>query len=94
MFRVNDDGVTEADPVISLFLISYYILANVVLLNVVVAVLLDEFLSNILREQQQQAKRIADENSKRRITGCLDCLSQQLCGFDNETVVLFVLWRR
>jgi hypothetical protein len=85
IFHVNEEGIRETEPSIGFFFISYYILGNIVLLNVVIAVLLDEFLANVFRESEARDKKIEAENAKRRITGCLDCLSQQLTGFDDAS---------
>jgi hypothetical protein len=46
---------------IALFFVSFILIANVLLLNVVVAVLLDEFLANVERE-----KRLCLPNSESR----------------------------
>lgn len=42
----NDDGSPKTKPDIALFFVSYIIIGNIVLLNVVVAVLLDEFIAS------------------------------------------------
>jgi hypothetical protein len=41
----------------------------VTLLNVVVAVLLDEFIATVVREKEAHALRVEAENDKRRIKG-------------------------
>ena len=42
----NDDGTANTKPDIAFFFVSYIIVGNIVLLNVVVAVLLDEFIAS------------------------------------------------
>ena len=41
----------------ALFFISYLFIASIVLLNVVVAVLLDEFISSVTREKEEKVSR-------------------------------------
>ena len=47
------------NPVISLFFVSYWLVGNVLLLNVVVAVLLDDFIANVDREKHAAARCIS-----------------------------------
>jgi len=59
------------------------VIANIVLMNVVVAVLLDEFISSVGREKDAAAFITELENAKRRITGVLDPITMQLTGFES-----------
>jgi len=70
---------------------------SVTLLNVVVAVLLDEFIATVVREKEAHALRVEAENDKRRIKGVLDPLTQKLCAFeDGENLLERIddLWKR
>lgn len=85
MFVENErTGVKQTDSALAFFFVSYFILANIILLNVVVAVLLDEFVSNVVREQAMQQDILEKQNAKRRITGVLDPITQQLTGFESK----------
>lgn len=67
------------------------------MLNVVVAVLLDEFIATVVREKEAHALRVEAENDKRRIKGVLDPLTQKLCAFeDGENLLERIddLWHR
>ena len=55
----DDQGRSLMKPGLALFFISYFILANIVLLNVVVAVLLDEFVANVVRLCAQLARDLS-----------------------------------
>mmetsp|Transcript_16679 Transcript_16679/g.55540 ORF Transcript_16679/g.55540 Transcript_16679/m.55540 type:complete len:677 (-) Transcript_16679:706-2736(-) len=70
---------------IALFFVSYVLIAGVVLINVVIAVLLDEFISSIQREKQEIERQEKIEEEKRkaltRSNGILDPLSSHLSHF-------------
>eukprot|EP00960_Hanusia_phi_P006656 190222-Hanusia_phi.AAC.8 len=79
---------TQFDYWTSFFFVSYVLIAGVFLINVVVAVLLDEFISSIQAEKAQieAANREQDEKEKelRRSKSVLDPLSSHLSLFVNE----------
>ena len=80
MFYV--DGEVDSDVVF--FFVSYIFLATAVLFNVVIAVLLDEFISFIAHEKETAARLRDAEMEKMRITSPLDPLTQTLTAFDDE----------
>jgi len=84
MFIQDDNGVPQTEPWVTFFFVSYYVIANIVLMNVVVAVLLDEFISSVGREKDAAALVKELENAKRRITGVLDPITMQLTGFESR----------
>ena len=49
MFVLDDTNTKKTDTGVAFFFVSYLCLCSIVLLNVVVAVLLDEFISSVLR---------------------------------------------
>jgi hypothetical protein len=69
---------------VSLFFVSYIFIAGIVLFNVVVAVLLDEFLKYIQIEKERELKNREAALSKSQITGCLDELTKTLALFRDE----------
>jgi len=77
-------GVTKTDPSVTFFFVSYFIIGNIVFLNVVIAVLLDEFISTVQREKEAAAVELEKENAKRRLTGVLDPITTQLQAFDSR----------
>jgi len=84
VFIQDDNGVPQTEPSVTFFFVSYYVIANIVLMNVVVAVLLDEFISSVGREKDAAALIMELENAKRRITGVLDPITMQLTGFESK----------
>jgi len=83
LFNENADGHVETDPGIALFFISYVLIGNVLLLNVVVAVLLDEFIANVQREKDAANEIKRKEAEKRRITGVLDPITATLTDYQD-----------
>jgi ATP/ADP translocase len=69
-------GKTEAG--VAFFFVSYILIASVMMLNVVVAVLLDEFIKHVTREKEEADRIDALEKEKRKIKGCLDELTALL----------------
>jgi hypothetical protein len=69
---------------VSVFFVSYIFLAGIVLFNVVVAVLLDEFLKYIQIEKEAELKDREEALSKSQISGCLDELTKTLALFRDE----------
>ena len=76
------EGLT--DPDVALFFVSYILIASVMLLNVVVAVLLDEFMQTVTRAKEEQERLEEIEQERRKITGCLDPLTRTLLTFEDE----------
>jgi hypothetical protein len=68
---------------VALFFISYILVGNVLLLNCVVAVLLDEFLANVQRGKDHAAELAQAEAEKQRITGVLDPITRTLTEYQD-----------
>lgn len=66
-------GMTE--HAVAFFFISYVLINSIMLLNVVVAVLLDEFISSVSREKEEDEKRERIERNKKKVAGFLDALT-------------------
>ena len=85
MFEADPDtGVPQTDSAIALFFVSYIVIGNIMFLNVVIAVLLDEFISSVQRDKEAASVVLESENAKRRITGVLDPITAQLTAFDSR----------
>jgi hypothetical protein len=76
-------GIVITDPAIAFFFVTYILMANVLLLNVVVAVLLDEFLANVEREKGAADREVEALLAKQRVTGVLDPVTSNLTSFQN-----------
>ena len=72
----NDDG--GVDKWASFFFTSYMLIVGVVLLNIVVAVLLDEFINTVMKERAE-SQRAEDEKKK----------DQMVFGASRAQVLLF-----
>ena len=83
LFLEDEDGVKKTDPAIALYFVSYILIGNVLLLNVVVAVLLDEFLANVERGKELAAALAEAEAAKQRITGVLDPITSTLTNYQD-----------
>jgi len=81
LFR--NSGV-DADPAVSFFFISYILMNSVIVLNVVVAVLLDEFISSVTREKEEKERQRQEELNRRKASGVLDPLMQTMLTFEDE----------
>ncbi|EKX54651.1 hypothetical protein GUITHDRAFT_100126 [Guillardia theta CCMP2712] len=87
---IFEDGMlkTSTDYGIAIFFVSYVLIAGVFLINVVVAVLLDEFISSIQKRKQamQREHEELEENRKdaKRAKGVLDPLTSHLANFVND----------
>eukprot|EP00960_Hanusia_phi_P068461 766852-Hanusia_phi.AAC.3 len=79
----HEDG--SVDIGVAIFFVSYVIFAGVVLINIVVAVLLDEFISAVSLEkeelQRQGDRKKEQEGLASRVTGVLDPLSAAISEF-------------
>lgn len=75
----------QTDHLVALFFITYLFIATIVLLNVVVAVLLDEFISAVTREKEEKERLMAIEERKKKVTGILDPLTKTLKNFEDES---------
>jgi len=80
----SGDGMTETDPAVSFFFISYILINSVTMLNVVVAVLLDEFISSVTREKEEEERQRQEELNRRKASGVLDPLTQTMLTFEDE----------
>jgi voltage-gated sodium channel len=86
LFDTNEEGVVVTDANIALFFVSYFIISNVLLLNVVIAVLLDEFIANVQRELEEREAKAEAEAAKRLVTGVLDPITENLIEYQVGTV--------
>jgi voltage-gated sodium channel len=89
----HEDGAV--DTAVAFFFVSYVLVASIVLVNIVVAVLLDEFIASVTArkeaEERQQAQERETEWDEKRITGVLDPLTSSLTLFnDNEDLTNMV----
>ncbi|EKX45459.1 hypothetical protein GUITHDRAFT_108723 [Guillardia theta CCMP2712] len=79
------DGKPTENFLIGLFFVVYMLIVNVVMMNIVVAVLLDEFISTVERERQektsQEEQKTADVSRTFRDKGPLDPLVLSLMDF-------------
>ena len=57
---------------------------SIMMLNVVVAILLDEFIASVTREKEAEDKLIQDDQERRKGKGCLDPLTESLLIFHDE----------
>ena len=71
----------KTDHAVAFFFVSFYFINTIVLLNVVVAVLLDEFITAVTREKEDLDRLQIIENRKNNVTGILDPLTQNLKDF-------------
>jgi hypothetical protein len=79
----GEEAVPITNPLIAFFFISYMLIGSVLLLNVVVAVLLDEFIANVVREKEAAEAAAEEIRAKRRIMGVLDPITLSLTGFQD-----------
>lgn len=79
---IFEPNQTDAD--VALFFVSFVLIGSVVLLNVVVAILLDEFIATVTRakEAKERSEELALE--KRKVKGCLDQLTRSLITFEDQ----------
>jgi hypothetical protein len=57
LFETDKDDVPVTNALIAFFFITYILIGTVLLLNVVIVVLLDEFIANVVRETDGQVRR-------------------------------------
>jgi len=69
---------------VAMFFVSYIFIAGIVLFNVVVAVLLDEFIKFIGEEKAREEAARDAIRQKGRLSGCLDPLTKTLVLFEDE----------
>ena len=70
---------------IAIYFVTYYALATVVLLNVVVAVLLDEFITSMREEEEELAAEERQLRELGRYRGVLDPVTASLCAFEDKS---------
>ena len=70
---------------IAIYFVTYYALATVVLLNVVVAVLLDEFITSMREEEEELAAEERQLRELGRYRGVLDPVTASLCVFEDKS---------
>jgi voltage-gated sodium channel len=97
LFSVDGGGTGSTDPSIALFFVSYILINSIMLLNVVVAVLLDKFMQTV-EEAKEEAQKMHDlEIKKRKVSGVLDPLTSELITFvDYEDLQerIDIMWTR
>eukprot|EP00960_Hanusia_phi_P036916 752595-Hanusia_phi.AAC.2 len=73
---------------VALFSISYIMITTIVLVNIVVAVLLDEFTASVTREKEEQEMQLKEqrelEAKASRISGVLDPLLRNISSFNDS----------
>jgi hypothetical protein len=69
---------------VAMFFVSYIFIAGIVLFNVVVAVLLDEFIKFIGVEKERERAERELQLDKMQVKGCLDPLTKTLALFEDE----------
>jgi hypothetical protein len=84
LFEVQPDGSVLTNPAVSAFFVIFIIISNIILINVCVAVLLDEFVSATIRDKEAAERALEKENEKRRITGVLDPITTELKDFESR----------
>ncbi len=82
--RTLSHDAEQIDVDVALVFVSYIFIAGIFLFNVVVAVLLDEFIKFIGDEKEKEQAEFAAEEEKLRIKGCLDPLTKTLVLFEDE----------
>eukprot|EP00802_Teleaulax_amphioxeia_P006094 Tamp_06098.p1 GENE.Tamp_06098~~Tamp_06098.p1 ORF type:complete len:740 (-),score=154.68 Tamp_06098:113-2332(-) len=89
-FRRESDGMLN--PLVALFFAAYVFVVGLVLINIVVAVLLDEFISTVAHEKEQELKELEDQQLARdgilRLAGPMDHLLKHLCKFTTHDELL------
>jgi hypothetical protein len=88
LFEMQPDGSILTDPALTTFFVIFIIIANIILINVCVAVLLDEFVSATIRDKEAAERALEKENLKRRITGVLDPITTELKDFESRENLL------
>jgi voltage-gated sodium channel len=81
LFSVEGGGNGFTDPKIALFFVSYILVNSIMLLNLVVAVLLDEFITSVEMQKEAAHRREEMEINKRKVVGCLDPLTSEIITF-------------
>jgi len=76
------DGKTE--PGVAFFFLSYILIASVMMLNVVVAILLDEFIRCVTAEKDAELALLEEERDRKKLKGSLDAVSKNLIDFEDS----------
>ena len=79
---IFEPNQTDAD--VALFFVSFILIGSVMLLNVVVAILLDEFIATVTRAKEAEDRMVTFELEKRKVKGCLDQLTRSLITFEDQ----------
>jgi hypothetical protein len=79
---IFEPNQTEAD--VALFFVSFILIGSVMLLNVVIAILLDEFIATVTRAKEEEDRVVTIEQEKRKVRGCLDQLTRSLITFEDQ----------
>jgi len=79
----------KTDPQIAFFFISFFLINSVMMLNVVVAVLLDEFIASVARAKEEEEALEQAARDRLKVTGCLDELTKMLVTFEDAEQLTF-----
>jgi hypothetical protein len=82
--RTMFDKEGNVDTAVGFFFIVYLLIASMVLMNVVIAVLLDNFIMSVSKAKELEMRIEEYEKSKKKICGILDPVTSMLTSFDNE----------
>ena len=63
---------------------SYVLIASTLMLNVVVAILLDEFIATVTREKEAEQAVEEFERNRRKLKGCLDAITHECITFEDS----------
>jgi hypothetical protein len=77
----DSGGWTQPD--VAFFFISYTLINAVMMMNVVVAVLCDEFVQQVTRAQEEEERLELLEQDKRKVKGCLDMMTKAFITFED-----------
>ena len=74
----------EMDSKVATFFATYYLVASVTLLNVVVAVLLDEFVQAVSQEKEHKEERRRQARAQELHTGVIDPVTRSLVEYEDD----------
>ena len=80
----NDNEVYKTQYDVAFFFVSYMLLASIMMLNVVVAILLDEFISTVSREKEAEEQLEREKEEKLKMKGPLDAVTKRFLTFQDE----------
>ena len=79
------EGATgSTDPAVAFFFVTYALINSIMMMNVVVAVLCDEFMQQVQRGKDEEERLLHIEMEKRKVKGVLDPMTIGLITFEDE----------